>query len=123
MLATFAALTGQPAPAPEEGAEDSYNVLPALLGENLESSGREGLVHHDDYNIGPALAIREGDWKLIVSRKLVEEGTLEPIALFNVADNREEREEDNLLASPEQAERVRRMGERLLGYYTAGRSR
>jgi len=58
MMATFAAIVGKELP-PEAGP-DSFNVLPALLGRELEPhprvmmSGGTGL-----------LAIREGPWKLI----------------------------------------------------------
>jgi len=62
-LATFAALTGQRLP-PDAGA-DSFNVLPALLGEK-GAKGREHLVLQ---NNGQApLALREGDWMLIRTR-------------------------------------------------------
>jgi arylsulfatase A-like enzyme len=53
---TFAALTGQSLPA--DGAPDSFNVLPALLGESR--NGRQYVIEHAD-----ALSILEGDWKLI----------------------------------------------------------
>jgi len=55
MLATFAAIVG--AELPEDAGEDSYNVLPAMLGEEYEGRIHEGLVVAD--------SIREGDWKLI----------------------------------------------------------
>ncbi len=60
-LATFAALTGQslePAAGP-----DSFNVLPALLGEKNPQPARDHLVLQ---NNGEApLALREGNWILI----------------------------------------------------------
>jgi arylsulfatase A-like enzyme len=56
LLASFAALTHQKVPAGT--AEDSVDVLPALLGKSKR--GRESLVEEAD-----VLAIREGDWKLI----------------------------------------------------------
>ena len=55
-LASFAALTGQPIDT--EAGPDSFNVLPALLGESKK--GRDHLVEH-----AQGLAIRKGDWKLI----------------------------------------------------------
>ncbi|MBM4031592.1 MAG: arylsulfatase [Planctomycetes bacterium] len=58
MLATFAALTGQTLPA--DAAPDSFNVLPALLGEKPDKPCRDHLVEH-----GNVLAIRMGHWKLI----------------------------------------------------------
>lgn len=56
-LATFAALTGQelaPADAP-----DSFNLLPALLGNSRK--GREYVVLH----AGGGIALRQGNWKFI----------------------------------------------------------
>jgi len=58
MLATFAALTGQALPA--DAAPDSFDVLPALLGEKPEKPCRDHLIVH-----GNGLAIRKGPWKLI----------------------------------------------------------
>lgn len=53
--ASFAALTGQPAPA---AAMDSQNMLPALLG--ADETGRTELVEQ-----GGPLSLRQGDWKFI----------------------------------------------------------
>ncbi len=58
MLATFAAITGQALPA--AAGPDSFNVLPALLGERREKPCRDHLVEH-----GNRLALRKGPWKLI----------------------------------------------------------
>jgi len=59
-LATFAALTGQKLPA--DAGPDSFNVLPAWLGEP-GGKGRDNLVLQ---NNGQApLAFRHGDWVLI----------------------------------------------------------
>jgi arylsulfatase A-like enzyme len=54
--ATFAALTGQKL-GPDD-APDSFNVLPALLGES--KTGRDHVIEH-----AGKLAIREGQWKFI----------------------------------------------------------
>ena len=59
-MATFAALLGDSL-ASHEG-EDSYNMLPLLLGETYQSPFRESTVHHSG---GGAFAIRKGDWKII----------------------------------------------------------
>ncbi|MCE9610601.1 MAG: arylsulfatase [Chthoniobacter sp.] len=60
-LATCAALTGQPLPA--EAGPDSFNVLPALLGEKMATPPRDQLVLQ---NNGPApLALRQGGWVLL----------------------------------------------------------
>ncbi len=58
MLATVAALTGQK--LADAAGPDSFNVLPALLGEKLGKPCRDHLVEH-----GSVLAIRKGPWKLI----------------------------------------------------------
>jgi arylsulfatase A-like enzyme len=58
MLATVAALTGQK--LAEAAGPDSFNVLPALLGEKLDKPCRDHLVEH-----GNTLALRKGSWKLI----------------------------------------------------------
>jgi arylsulfatase A-like enzyme len=56
LLASFAALTGQKFDAGQ--AEDSQNMLPALLGKS--ATGRESLVE-DAWG----LALRQGDWKYL----------------------------------------------------------
>jgi arylsulfatase A-like enzyme len=62
--ATFAALTGQTIPA--GAAIDSFNVLPALLGQPHDQPGRETFVAHVGGVAGKVpLAIRQGQWKLI----------------------------------------------------------
>ena len=61
MMATFAAITGSE--LPEDGAEDSYNILPALLGERLDAPIREAVVHHSGNGM---FSVRQGKWKLIL---------------------------------------------------------
>ncbi len=56
LLASFAALTGRPLKA--DAAPDSFNVLPALLGDS--NQGRDHLVEFAN-----RLALRKGSWKLI----------------------------------------------------------
>jgi arylsulfatase A-like enzyme len=58
MLATAAALTDQKLAA--DAGPDSFNILPALLGEKLEKPCREHLVEH-----GNVLALRKSTWKLV----------------------------------------------------------
>ncbi len=60
MMATFAALTGAKIPAKD--AEDSVNMLPALLGEDKEKPIRKYTLHQ---TISLALAIRRGPWKYL----------------------------------------------------------
>jgi len=58
LLASCAALTGQK--LPDNAGPDSFNVLPALLGEKREKPCREFLIEQ-----GGPLALRQGPWKLI----------------------------------------------------------
>ena len=60
LLATAAAITGAKLPA--TAAEDSYNLLPALLGKDNTKPIREYTLHQ---TISLALAIRHGDWKYL----------------------------------------------------------
>ena len=61
-LATVSALVGDPLPPAARGAEDSYNMLPAWLGQQYESPIRPDLILHSaDGNF----AIRRGQWKWI----------------------------------------------------------
>lgn len=50
---------------PNLAAEDSYNILPALLGEKYEKPLREATVHH---SVNGTFAIRQGPWKLILGQ-------------------------------------------------------
>jgi arylsulfatase A-like enzyme len=63
MPATFAALTDQE--VPDNSAEDSFNVLPALLGENTKQSAPVRIFHSGS----GVFAIRRGKWKLIEGTK------------------------------------------------------
>lgn len=59
-MATFAALTKSK--FPDDAGEDSFNFLPALLGEQRKTSIHEATVFVSSKGL---LAIRQGDWKLI----------------------------------------------------------
>ena len=63
LMATFAAIVG--AELPRNAAEDSYDMLPALLGEPHAGPIREAVVHHSG---GGMFAIRQGRWKLVLGR-------------------------------------------------------
>jgi len=60
LMATVAKIVGTK--LPENAAEDSFNVLPALLGEKTTEPLREATVHHA---ASGKFAIRQGDWVLI----------------------------------------------------------
>lgn len=62
VFATVAAVTGQSLPPAEEAAEDSFNVLPALLGEPSSRPLRPSMVLH---SVDGNFAIREGPWKYV----------------------------------------------------------
>lgn len=116
--ASLAALTG--VAVPEDAAPDSFNVLPALLGD--AEDGREELVLH-----GNGLALRQGPWKLIpqsggpaVNGNVnVELGNAPRHLLFNLEDDVGETK--NVAA--EHPERVEAMVARLQAIQKAGRSR
>lgn len=59
-MATAASITGYE--LQEEMAEDSYNILPALLGEDLSEPIREATVYHASNGV---LALRKGEWVYI----------------------------------------------------------
>ncbi|MFV0346494.1 MAG: sulfatase family protein [Bacteroidales bacterium] len=60
-MATCAAIVGYD--LPDNAAEDSYNLLPILEGQNFTSPLREATVHHSAQG---QFAIRQGEWKLIL---------------------------------------------------------
>ena len=60
VMATCAALTG--ATIPPNAAEDSYNILPVLLGQAGDKPVRDYTLHQ---TISLALAIRHGNWKYL----------------------------------------------------------
>jgi len=63
LMATLAALLR--IRLPENAAEDSYSVLPALLGEKLDKPIREATVLH---SCNGKFAIRQGEWVFIDAR-------------------------------------------------------
>ncbi|HIJ67707.1 MAG TPA: arylsulfatase [Planctomycetes bacterium] len=60
LMATCGAIVQTPIP-PDAG-EDSYNILPALLGEKLDKPLRQATVHHSG---GGVFAVRRGKFKVI----------------------------------------------------------
>ena len=63
LLATVAGITG--VDSSQVLGEDSYSILPVLLGETDKVPGQDAVVHHSSKGI---FAIRYGDWKLIEGR-------------------------------------------------------
>jgi arylsulfatase A len=82
LYATLAALTGtKPAPG---AAEDSHNILPALLGRPIN----RGPMIQTESGAGPVFAIRDGSWKLIIRRD-------QPAELYRL--DRDLKEQTNLI--------------------------
>jgi arylsulfatase A len=61
LLATMATLVGEPLPPASQAAEDSFNVLPAFLGQEAPPARSDLIVHSAD----GTFAIRQGPWKWI----------------------------------------------------------
>jgi len=91
LAATCAAIVGEK--LPRAAGEDSYNVLPALLGQKRKQPIREHIVHHSVWGV---FSIRQGAWKLILETKTSggwekprgsgpKPGT--PGQLYNIADD------------------------------------
>ena len=108
-LATFAALTGQKLPA--GAGPDSFNVLPALLGEKTPQPARDHLVLQN--NGQSPLALREGDWMLI------EKPQQRAVEVYNLATDLPEKHD----LSASEPERVKAMAARLETIRSEGRSR
>ena len=62
ILATTAAVVGDKLPAAGKAAEDSFNILPAILGEPGEKPPRQDMVVHSADGV---FGIRKGPWKWI----------------------------------------------------------
>ncbi len=60
LMGTCAEIVG--ADLPTDAAEDSYSILPALLGEERREPIREATVHH---SINGTFSLRQGPWKLV----------------------------------------------------------
>ena len=87
LMATCAAVVGTR--LPNDAGEDSYNMLPALLGDEFDAPIREATVHHSGAGV---FAIRRGEWKLILGAKHggYHDGGPEPDVpgqLYNLADD------------------------------------
>jgi len=119
LIATCAAVVG--AELPRDAGQDSYNMLPALLGEKLDRPIREATVHHSGAGV---FAIRQGEWKLILGTK---EGGYHaggpkpgsPGQLYNLDDDPYEKN-DLWDKEPRIVERLTRL---LQKYVEEGRSR
>jgi arylsulfatase A len=122
LYATFAEIATSPLPnlrAGEKGAEDSISVLAAFRGQALPN--RSPLMFHDhkeakgDHAVS---AIRQDEWKLFFDASLLRAGSASPTALYNLATD--QREQTNLIASPEHKPVVKRLTELALLHRNAG---
>ncbi|NUQ61415.1 MAG: arylsulfatase [Pirellulales bacterium] len=119
MVATAAAIVGTT--LPDDAGEDSYNVLPVLLGQERKGPVREATVHQ---SASGQLAIRQGSWKLILPPAVQNAGAgrrNEPATaeLYNLSEDVAETK--NVYS--EQPEVVGRLTELLEQYRRTGRSR
>ncbi len=122
LMATAAALVGYQ--VPETAGEDSYNLLPAMLGKAGKPI-REAIVHH---SIQGMFSIRQGDWKLelgLGSGGFTPPAKIDPVPggpqgqLYNLA--KDPAESDNLwLKHPEIVARLTALLEK---YQRQGHSR
>jgi arylsulfatase A-like enzyme len=116
-LATIAALVGEPLPPRTVGAEDSYNMLPAWLGDKYGSPIRPDMIVH---SVDGNFAIRQGPWKWIEGKyhpdtrrgAIGQRGDQFKPQLYNLAEDRAEKN-DVLTQHPEVVERL----VRLLNHY------
>ncbi len=105
---------------PENSGVDSYNILPALLGEESKTPIRQATVHHSGNGM---FAIRQGKWKLILGKGSGgwsgdgEEGDPR-VQLYNLDDDPSET--TNL--QDQDPDRVSMMTELLDRYKESGRS-
>ena len=119
LLHSFAAMAGQKLAA--DAAPDSFNVLPALLGES--KTGRDHLIEY-----AGSLSLIVGDWKFIEPRKGAaraqgggghELGNLSEPQLYNLADDLGEK----VNLAGRFPEKVKELSARLNALRAAGRSR
>ncbi len=123
LMATLAAIMD--VPLPENSAEDSYNILPILLGEEYNEPVREATVHHSIYG---SFAIRQGKWKLELcagsggwskpGNSMAKEDGLPEIQLYDLSVDI--KEENNLY--DQYPEIVARLSKLLQKYKDEGRS-
>lgn len=107
LAATLYAITNQN--MPNDQAKDSYNILPILLQEK-NAKGRNIIFSQGSGSRG-TLAIRQGDWKLIIQGDRDNPKIRVPRELYNLAENIYENEEENQINDPAQKERVEELME------------
>ena len=119
-LATAAAIVSYRLPA--AAGEDSYSLLPMLLGRSPAAPLREATVHHSS---GGTFAIRQGPWKLTVDN-LGSGGYTDPVTaaglgtLYNLDSNAAENAAQNRYAA--RPVMVQNLRDLLAKYKAEGRS-
>lgn len=86
MMATFAEIVGSE--MPDNAGQDSFSILPYLIGEDPRGATRRDLVH--SHNGVFTLALREGDYKLILPHWIytIKDRTIEPEKIVDPGSNR-----------------------------------
>jgi len=118
LMATCAGIVG--AKLPYNAGEDSYSILPALLGEKRGKPIREAVVHHSSWG---SFGIRQGEWKLLEVRGVGDgppskDTSLPPGQLYNIVEDYGET--NNLYEK--RPEIVKRLSALLDHYLEEGRS-
>lgn len=121
MYATIAAVVDRRVPREEEVAEDSFNVLPAILGVSTTEPMRSSLILHSPNG---NFAIRQGPWKYVEGKasptlKKVSQREELVAQLFNLEDDPGE-QNDLLGKHPDVA---RRLADLLNKHRNSGQSR
>ena len=119
LTATCAAITG--CKLADDAAEDSYNILPVLMGQTLSGPLREATVHH---SINGEFAIRQGRWKFLDcegSGGWTGGSDGLPGQLYDMETDPEE--ETNLYSSPEHQAVIAKLKALLEKYKSQGYSR
>lgn len=124
LMATSAAIVGKS--LPDDAGEDSFNILPLLVGEKPAAPIRPGMINKACR--GASISIRQGPWKLVMPAGFwpnaqgiaaLEGGKLGKGELYSLADD--PRETKDLYAQqPETAQRLSRL---MVQFIREGRSR
>ncbi|MBK1875796.1 sulfatase family protein [Pelagicoccus mobilis] len=110
-VATISALAGQEL---HPSVKDSANLVPLFKGDT-RTLARKYMLHKGGK--GPTLALREGDWKIVLEldpnweseNRYLDHGPLTPVGLYNFSNTTSEEEKFNLIKNPEYAARIKAM--------------
>ncbi|MBT4140016.1 MAG: arylsulfatase [Candidatus Latescibacteria bacterium] len=118
-FATAAAIVD--ADVPDDAAEDSFDLLPAMLGTDNEVPIRETTIHH---SASGCFAIRKGDWKLLIHQgsggnKYDDFTDMSPVQLYQIGED--EGEDQNVYKAHPDV--VKELAEDFMKIVDDGRSR